>query len=164
MAFTDIQAFTIFPFTQCLQAFSPQQWLYSYPTVSKVLQMLTPWKSVSHFFYFLIMCVLTNTMHLWVRPLFFRPSDKQLAAETDTHKELCQSLRSSQVDRESWQRLITMNNEWLTGSLYKELFRFGQTLTHYIFIIWEWTAVLGGWLIQTGCPICGTEINRINVV
>lgn len=94
----------------------------------------------------LSMCLL-NYVHLWVWPLFFRSSEKHLAAENRHSRSRAKLVRSSQVDRESWQRLITMNNEWLLGSLYKELFRFRHTLT--IFSLSVWTAVRAGWLIAT---------------
>lgn len=59
--------------------------------------------------------------------VFFRPSHtwQQKWSLTRSRAKL---VRSHQVDGESWQRLITMNNGWLTGSLYKELFRLRHTL------------------------------------
>lgn len=60
---------------------------------------------------------------------FFQAVRETLGSRNRHSRSRAKPVRSSQVDRESWQRLITMNNEWLTGSLYKELFRFRHTLT-----------------------------------
>lgn len=68
-------------------------------------------------------------MYLWVWHLFFPAVRETLGSRNRHSRSRAKLVRSFQVDRESWQRLITMNNEWLTGSLYKELFRFRHTLT-----------------------------------
>lgn len=72
-----------------------------------------------------------HCLHLW-GGLFFSGHHTNTWQQKQTlTRSRAKLVRSSQVDRESWQRLITMNNEWLTGSLYKELFRFRHTLTIY---------------------------------
>lgn len=79
--------------------------------------------------------------------LFSHTVRKTLGRRSRLRSSRAKLLRSSQVDRESWQRLITMNNKWLTGSLYKELLRSRRTLA--VFSLSVWSAVRTGWLTPT---------------